>query len=67
MTDQNKILFKKLKSDRKVKEYKNRRKLDHGSECEIGNENREMKEWIAEMSCYKPPKKRLPRDKDVFI
>jgi len=67
MTDQNKILFKRLKQDRKVKEYKNLRNINHASECEIGHENREMKEWIAEMSCYKKPPKRLPRDKDVFI
>ena len=67
MTDENKILFKKLKQDRKVKTYKNLKKLNHGSECEIGTEDREMPEWIAEMSCYKKPPKRLPRDKDVFV
>ena len=67
MTNENKILFKKLKQDRKVKTYKNRRKLNHGSETEIGNEDREMSEWICDMSCYKKPPKRLPRDKEVFI
>ena len=67
MTDENKILFKKLKQGRKVKEYKNRRKLNHGSETEIGTEDREMPEWICDMACYKPPKKQLPKDKDVFI
>ncbi len=65
---ENKILFKRLKQDRKVKTYKNLKKINNDCECEIGTEYGEMMpEWIAEMSCYKKPPRRLPRDKDVFV
>ena len=67
MSKEYKLLFKDLKQDRKEKMYHNLKKIHHASECEIGNEDRDMKEWIAEMACYKPPPKRLPRDKDVFV
>ena len=66
MNKEQKSLFKNLKQNRKEKTYYNLRNIHHSSECEIGNENRQMSEWIAEMSCYKKPKRQLPRDKDVF-
>jgi hypothetical protein len=62
-------MFKHLKQNKKsLKVFKNNSKsLMNICECETGNEtNCKMKEHIAEYATKKKPKKRMPKNKEIF-
>ena len=68
MDKQQKAHYKlRSKQDRDVKTYNHFKNIHNHNETEIGQQEREMNEWVAKASTYKKPPKRLPTDKDVFV
>ena len=61
-------MFKLVKQDKKsLKVFKNNPKSLHAPcNTEIGNEATDMSEHIAEYATKKKPKKRMPKDAEVF-
>tara|TARA_R100000482_G_C5109293_1_gene139667 strand:- start:720 stop:938 length:219 start_codon:yes stop_codon:yes gene_type:complete len=65
-------MFKHLKQDKKsLKTFKKHKSLNNPCECETGclkdaNGKSKMSEHTAEYATKKKPKKRMPKDKDVF-
>tara|TARA_R100001015_G_C4609046_1_gene164311 strand:- start:128 stop:334 length:207 start_codon:yes stop_codon:yes gene_type:complete len=61
-------MFKHLKVDKKsLKVFKNNPKsICNACDTELGNERTTMSEHIAEYATKKKPKKRMPKNEEVF-
>jgi len=58
--------YKRLKQDKKLKDYKGGKNIRNPNESELGLEHDEMTEYVAKVVERKKPKRQLPRDNKIF-